>query len=134
MDRRAVLGGAASLLAASAGCASVAGFGATFTLRAMRAPEASIEETETTCALSESFVASYPKLRDALREAANKPRGEWAKLPVSEAAGADIGDALSARCETAGGLYRFAEEWYFISVRFRDGEDAADHHGVGHDH
>jgi len=135
MRRRALLGGVAGLAAVSAGCASAVGLdGPTFDLRAMRAPEASIEATDVTCDLSDSFVDSYPKLRDALRQAGETPRGEWATIPVSESTGGDVGDALSERCETAGGLYRYREEWFFVSVAFRDGADAADHHGVNHSH
>ncbi len=135
MHRRALLGGVAGALAASAGCASVVGLDApTFDLRAMRAPEKSIAATDVTCDLSNSFVSSYPKLRDALREASGTPRGEWATIPVSESVGADVGDALTERCEESGGLYRYQEEWFFVSVAFRDGADAAEHHGVNHSH
>lgn len=101
-------------------------------LRAMRAdPEA----TDATCDLPRSVVEAHPELADILEAAGNTPRGEWAKTDVSKDTGAAIVSALTEACgKDAGGLLRYRGEWYFVSVSFRNAEDAAEHHGHGHDH
>lgn len=137
--RRGLLGAVATAgVGATAGCA-----GSTLDaipylgrepllLRAMRAdPEA----TDATCDLPQSVVASHPELEEILRAARDTPRGEWAKTDISKDQGAAIVSALEDACGgNTGGLLHYREEWYFVSVSFRDAADAAEHHSDNHSH
>jgi len=132
MDRRTVLAGVAAGLAGLGGCLDAVGLGkSTFVLRASRANG---DETDTTCDLPAELVSSHPNLESVLGSAAEKPVGEWARTGVDEGTGEEIGDALVEACGESGGLYRHDDEWFFISVLFRDGGDAADHHSGTHSH
>jgi hypothetical protein len=133
-----MLGAVAGGLSATAGC-----LGSTLDavpylgrepllLRAMRAdPDA----TDATCDLPESVVEDHPQLGRILREADETPRGEWATTDVPEDEGAAVVAALEDACgDDAGGLLRYREEWYFVSVSFRKAADAAEHHDHDHSH
>jgi hypothetical protein len=135
--RRGLLGAVAGA-GATAGCLGSALDGVPYLgrepvlLRAMRAdPEA----TDATCDLPRSVAEAHPELAEILRAAENVPRGEWAKTDVSKDTGAAIFSALEETCgEDAGGLLHYRDEWYFVSVSFRNAEDAAEHHSDNHSH
>lgn len=130
MKRRAVLGAAGA--AATAGCAGVLGSDPPLRLRAMRAER---DDTDVRCDLPERFVANHPELESVLERARDQPRHEWVSTGVSEEVGSDVVSGLESRCETAGGLYRYDGEWFFVSVEIVDDQLAEDHHGGdGHDH
>lgn len=127
MKRRAVLAGlGAAGAAATAGCTDVLGGEPPLRLRAMRAER---DDTDVRCDLSEQLVADHPKLESVLSRAADQPVHEWVTMGVSKETGSDVVTALESHCETAGGLYHYDGEWFFVSVEIVDDELAADHHG-----
>lgn len=136
MRRRQVLTGIAAATAGAGGCLEAAGVddllgGKPLLLRAMRTDP---EGTDVRCSLPASVVEAHPPLRDVLRGADATAKGEWATRGIGRDAGDAIRRSLEETCETAGGLYEYGGSWYFISIRFEDADDAAEHHGDGHEH
>lgn len=140
MKRRELLGGLGGAGAlASAGCLGVSPFGEEKPLR-LRALPAAGDETDVRCTLDPAVVRNHPALEDALQTAADLSVGERATRDVTRETAEAIDAALQRHCEKYRGLYRYRGDWFFVSIAFKSGADAADHHDgtddghAGHDH
>ncbi|MFB6096483.1 MAG: hypothetical protein ABEJ74_03755 [Haloferacaceae archaeon] len=101
----------------------------------LRALPADGDETDVRCTLSPAFVRRYPALEAVLTKAGRT--GERAERGVSTETGTGIGDALAEHCDgETRGLYRYDDQWFFVSISFRNPEDHREaegdhHHGNG---
>jgi len=114
MRRRAVL--ATGVAAALAGCLDAV----TAQPVLVRAMSAAGNETSYRCRLDASFVEAHPPLSTVLRRAARKDRGQWATEDVTVEHARSLATAIDDHCTSVGGqdggLYRYEDRYYFISI------------------
>ena len=119
MRRRTVLA-AIGAFAVGSGCSQVLG-DKPVRVRVKRAAESRVENADTHCGIAESFVVDHPVLERVLVSAKTAPVGEWVTAGTNRKTGELIVSDLEEYCERVGGVYRYDDETFVVSVE-RNGE------------